>query len=98
METPKKKKTDYEALNSGLMRIPQMDTATVRCLIDLGVSQIYHLKGRCANALFEDALKKRPTLSKDRLYSLKMAIYFADNEENLDKNLLHPSVWKHEMR
>jgi hypothetical protein len=33
----KKKKVDYEALNSALMRIPRMDVAAVRSLIDVGI-------------------------------------------------------------
>ena len=35
----KKKKVDYEALQSPLMRIPKMDIAVTRALIDLGIKE-----------------------------------------------------------
>lgn len=92
---PKKKKVDYEALNSAFMRIPRMDVATARCLIDQGITQIYELRGRCANALFAESQKKYPKLSQERLYALKMAVYFAENEEDPDAAKLHPQAWKH---
>lgn len=94
MPTPKKKKkVDYEALNSAFMRIPRMDPETARCFLDQGITQIYELQGRCADAMFEDARKKRDTLTQDRLYAMRMAVYYAEHEDP-DKNLLYPEVWK----
>ena len=51
----KKKKVDYEALNSALMRIPRMDVAAARNLIDMGIREIYQLQGRAPEVLLEEA-------------------------------------------
>ena len=40
----KKKKIDYEALQSSLMRIPKMDIAVTRALIDLGIKKFMNSK------------------------------------------------------
>ncbi len=67
----KKKKVDYEALNSSLMRIPRMDVAAARSLINVGVREIYDLKGRAPEILFEEARLKNEEIPRrpDSLFS-----------------------------
>ena len=62
----KKKKVDYEALNSSLMRIPRMDVAAARSLINVGVREIYDLKGRAPEILFEEARLKNEEIPSTR--------------------------------
>ena len=49
----KKKKVDYEALNSRLMQIPKMDIASARNLLNIGIQDIFELEGRSPESLFE---------------------------------------------
>lgn len=88
----KKKKTDYEALNSAFMRIPHMKIEIARDLIDLGFSEVYQLTGRAPEMLFEDLRKKKLTVEGDRLAYFKMAVYYAENDD-AKPSLLHPSAW-----
>ena len=83
----KKKKVDREALASPVMRVPRMDVRAARGLLD-----IYQLQGRSAESLMEDIRAKKPDAPEYRLPHLRMAIYFAENEEP-DPDKLHPSVW-----
>ena len=61
----KKKKVDYEALNSALMRIPRMDVTVARSLIDLDIREIYDLQGRAPEILFEEARKKKRKFARE---------------------------------
>lgn len=88
----KKKKTDYEALNSTFMKIPHMKIEVARDLIDLGFSEIYQLSGRAPEVLFEDLNHKRTFVEADRLAYFKMAVYFAEQQDP-DPQRLHPSAW-----
>jgi len=88
----KKKKVDRIALSSPMMRIPRMDVLVARDLIDIGVKELYELQGRSAESLFEEIKKLREDTPTYRLAYLRMAIYFAENEE-ADPKLLHPSEW-----
>ena len=88
----KKKKVDYEALNSALMRIPRMDVAAARSLIDLGIREIYDLQGRAPEVLMEDALSNNPEIPNDRIRYFRMAVYFAETESPKTA-LLHPDAW-----
>lgn len=88
----KKKKVDYEALNSPIMRIPRMDIQATRNLIDLGIRDIFDLQGRSPEVLFEEAKKKNEQLPQDRLFFFRMAVYFAENDSP-DNARLHPSAW-----
>ncbi|HAY99189.1 MAG TPA: hypothetical protein DCY38_00140, partial [Opitutae bacterium] len=54
----KKKKVDYEALNSALMRIPRMNVEVARNLLDIGIREIYELQGRAPEILFEEVCRK----------------------------------------
>jgi len=89
--TKKKKKVDYEALHSPLNRIPGIDLPSVRDLIDLGFSETDELRGRSPEALYEDLLNKNEQTPRDRLYAIRLAVYFAESPEP-DPTLLN--IWK----
>jgi hypothetical protein len=91
--TKKKKKVDYEALNSALMRIPRMDVAAARDLLDLGIREIYELQGRAPEVLLEDARSKKPEIPQDRIRYFRMAVYYAESESP-DATRLHPDAWR----
>jgi len=88
----KKKKVDYEALNSALMRIPRMDAASARGLLDIGIREIFQLQGRAPEVLLEEARAKNPAISDDWIRLLRMAVYYAETE-NPEPRLLHPDQW-----
>ena len=88
----KKKKVDYEALNSPLMRIPRMDIATARNLIDIGIGEIYELQGRAPEVLFEEARLKNQGIPDDRMRYFRMAVYYAETAEP-DHAKMHPDEW-----
>lgn len=88
----KKKKVDYEALNSALMRIPRMDVAAARSLIDIGIREIFDLQGRAPEVLFDEARAKNPGIPEDRIRYFRMAVYYAE-EENPERGMLHPDQW-----
>ena len=92
----KKKKVDYEALNSRLMQIPKMDIASARDLLDIGIRDVYELEGRSPESLFETIKKNNPMTDPKRLSSIRMAVYFAENKENLDPKKLTPWAWNEE--
>jgi hypothetical protein len=89
----KKKKVDYEALNSALMRIPRMDVATARNLIDIGIREIFELQGRAPEVLFEEARTKNDQIPEDQIRYFRMAVYYAE-EANPEARLLHPDAWR----
>ena len=88
----KKKKVDYVALNSPLMRIPKMNIETVRALIDLGINELYELEGRSPEVLFEEYQKIQSKASKSHLYAIRLAVYYAECEDP-DPVKLHPHAW-----
>ena len=88
----KKKKVDYEALNSSLMRIPRMDVAAARSLINIGIREIYDLKGRAPEILFEEVRQKNEGISVDQIRYFRMAVYYAECESP-EASRLHPSEW-----
>lgn len=88
----KKKKVDYEALNSALMRIPRMDVAVARSLIDIGIREIYELSGRAPEVLFEEARTKKPTIPPEQIRYFRMAVYYAETN-NPEPRMLHPDQW-----
>lgn len=94
MAAPKrKKKVDYEALQSELKRIPNMDIETVRDLLDSNFRHVEDLRGRSPEAIFEDIRKRKPLTPADRLYALRMAVYFAETDSP-DPQLLQPWRWQ----
>lgn len=88
----RKKKVDLEALQSPLKRIPGMDVASVRDLIDLGIHDVEELRGRSPEALFDDILSLREQTPPDRLHCLRMAVYYAETPEP-DPHLMQPWKW-----
>jgi hypothetical protein len=88
----KKKKVDYEALHSPLKRIPGVDLATVRDLMDIGIDEAEALRGRSPEALFEDILNLREQTPRERLHTLRMVVYFAETPEP-DPHLMEPWKW-----
>jgi hypothetical protein len=89
----KKKKVDYEALQSSLMRIPKMDIAVTRALIDLGVKEIYDLKGRDPIILYEEARKKNREINDYSIRYFRLAVYYSENTNQLNINKMHPDDW-----
>ena len=88
----KKKKVDYEALNSALMRIPRMDVTVARSLINIGVREIYDLQGRAPEVLFDEAKRKNPDIPADQIRYFRMAVYYAETE-NPESARMHPDSW-----
>lgn len=88
----KKKKVDYEALNSPLMRIPRMEVAVARNLIDIGIREIFDLQGRAPEVLFEQVKQKAAALPEDRIRYFRMAVYYAECADPEQKKL-HPDAW-----
>lgn len=73
----KKKKVDYVALASPFMRIPRMKVDGARALLDLGIKEIFELKGRDPNSLLADYSKiKKP--NAELLSYFTLAVEFAD--------------------
>lgn len=92
LEPRRKKKVDYEALNSPLMQIPRMSVEATRNLLDLGIREVFQLQGRAPEVLFEDALEKNEGLPADRVRFFRMAVYYAETEQP-DPKQLHPDFW-----
>jgi hypothetical protein len=88
----KKKKVDYEALNSALMRIPRMDVVAARNFIDIGIREIYELQGRAPEVLFEEAKRKNDDIPDDRIRYFRMAVYYAENPDP-EQAKMHPDAW-----
>ncbi len=91
---PKKKKVDYEALNSRLMQIPKMDIASARDLLDIEIVDVFQLEGRSPESLIAELKKKKDSVDPIRLAYFRMAVYYAENMNNLDRHLLSPLEWK----
>ena len=89
---PKKKDVDYGALQSAWTRIPRIDTATARDLLDLGFEHPDQIIGRAPEVLFEQVLEKKPNTPRARLHLFRLAVYYAETPEP-DPAKLHPSAW-----
>lgn len=89
---PKKKKVDYEAVTSPLNRIPGLNLATVRDLLDIGVRQVHELMGRSPEALLDEIQRRHPQTPSDRLAFLRLAVYYAETPDP-EREKLHISKW-----
>lgn len=89
----KKKKVDYEALNSALMRIPRMNVIVARNLIDLGINEIYQLQGRAPEVLFEESRHKNGEIPVEFIRYFRMAVYYAECDSPKTSKL-HPDAWR----
>lgn len=88
----KKKKVDREAMASPIMRIPRMDVRVARDLLDIGIRELYELRGRAAESIFEEVRKLKPDTPEWTLGYLRMAVYFCE-EKNPEAKKLHPQFW-----
>ena len=75
------------------MRIPRMNVATARDLLDLGFKEIYELEGRSPESLFVELQKRKELVPANRLQYLRLAVYFAEVTEP-DPKKLHPDVFR----
>jgi hypothetical protein len=89
----KKKKVDQEAMASPIMRIPRMDVRVARDLIDIKIREIYQLKGRAPESIFEEISKKKPQTPKWILPYLRMAVYFSEHTKP-EPAKMHPQEWQ----
>jgi len=94
MPVPKKKKVDYEALNSRLMQIPKFDIASARDLLDIEITDIFQLQGRSPESLFEKIQQTKDQVDPKRLSYLRMAVYYAENQDNIEGHKLTPWFWQ----
>ncbi len=74
-----KKKTDYAALESPFMRIPRMNVAAARALLDLGFKEVYQLRGRDPESIFSDLKKLKKNPPDYLLKFIKIAVDFAES-------------------
>jgi len=77
----KKKKTDYIALASPFMQVRNMNVAGARALLDLKFKEIYELRGRAPEALFEEYKKLKLKADPELLKYFTLAIEHAENDE-----------------
>lgn len=76
-----KKKTDYAALASPFMRIPGMKVEGARALLDLKFREIYELRGRSPEAVFDELKKIRLNAPAEILDLLRLAVQFAEKDD-----------------
>ena len=69
-----------------------MDVAAARSLINIGVREIYDLKGRAPEILFEEARQKNEEIPFDQIRYFRMAVYYAECD-TAETSKLHPSEW-----
>jgi hypothetical protein len=88
-----KKKIDYEALHSALMRIPHMHISVARGLINIGIRECYDLLGRDPASLLAEMPAIADWSREDQLSYLRMAVYYAENDCP-ETSHLNPAFWK----
>ena len=71
-----------------------MDIASARNLLNIGIQDIFELEGRSPESLFEIIKIANPEADPKMLWYLRMAVYFAENKNQLDSNKLTPWAWK----
>ncbi len=89
----KKKETDHAALSSNFMRIPRLPVEVARDLLDLGLRDVFELRGRAPEVLFEELRRRKPATPDNRLQYFRLAVYFAETPQP-EGRLLHPSAWR----
>ena len=77
----KNKKVDLEALNSAFMKIPKVNTATARDLLDLGFTESYQLIGRSPEVLYEEITRIKLDVPKDRLGYFRYIVAYVEVPE-----------------
>ena len=74
------------------MRIPRMDVAAARNLIDIGIRETFELQGRSPEVLMEEVRTKTSAIPDDRIRFFRMAVYYAETEDP-EPRMLHPNQW-----
>ena len=75
-----REKVDYEALGSPFMRIPKMRVEGARALMDLGIREVYELRGRDPQSLMADFSKlKKKEVPPQILNYFTIAVDFAES-------------------
>lgn len=90
---PRRRKVDYAALNSPLMRIPNMSVAAARGLMDCGIEYVDDLRGRCPEALFEDWAAKQAQPNEALRAYFRMATFYAE-QPDADAEAFQPWKWQ----
>lgn len=93
IQLTRKKKVDYAALQSPLARIPGMNLAAVRILLNLGFDDLESLRGRSPEAILADANQAEPEVPGDLLGYLRLAVYYVEAEAP-DPDLLFHWRWQ----
>ncbi|MCD8284531.1 MAG: hypothetical protein LUD52_07440 [Opitutae bacterium] len=90
----KKKKKLAAALKSRFMLVPHMPAQVASYLLDVGYTDVFQLRGRAAESIFEE-IKKLDFLAEAKIVlpALRLAIYFSENSENPDRRLLNLQAW-----
>lgn len=94
MTENERKQRRAQALHSPFMRIPQMKIDVARHLLDIGLTQVYELQGRAPESLLAEITRRTGAgnVHEDVLAYLRMAVYFAENDEP-EASKLYPAVW-----
>ncbi len=71
-----------------------MSVEAARALLDAGLSDIFELNGRSAESLFAELSSKHKDTEPYLLPYFRLAVYFAENADQLDQAKLHPEAWK----
>ncbi len=89
----KKRKVDMGALQSEFKRrVPSLDLAAARDLLDLGFAHVDELRGRSPEALLDSVRKLRPDTPPDRLSQYRMMVYYAETPDP-ELRLLQAHMW-----
>jgi len=89
----KKRKVDMGALQSEFKRrIPNLDLAVARDLLDCGFIHMDEVRGRSPEAIFESVRKLRPLTPLTHLHALRMVVYYAETPDP-DPRLMSPHAW-----
>jgi len=90
----KKRKVDIAALQSEFKRrLPSLDIAAARDIMDCGFVHVDEIRGRSPEAIFETVRKLRPETPVDRLCHYRMAVYYAETPDP-DPKMLHAHMWQ----
>ncbi|MCR5184175.1 MAG: helix-hairpin-helix domain-containing protein [Opitutales bacterium] len=89
------KKIDQEAVLSSFMHVPNMPVKVARWLLDAGYHDLFELQGRSAESLFREIQKVDfMAESKIALPALRLAIYYYENRDCIDRKLISLSAWR----
>ncbi|HAB66719.1 MAG TPA: Pathogenicity locus [Firmicutes bacterium] len=82
-------------MKTNLTTIPNVGKKTKESLKNIGINYVEDLVGKNPKELYElDCNKKGIKVDKCQLYLFKMAIYYAENKQNLDEKKLKWWYWK----